>query len=569
MKKIGFLLCLCFICFFSFGQWKQSLPTTPSPAAAALGTFTELPVSYFTGTPNISIPLYTVKGSSIELPVSLNYHPAVRPDYHPGWTGIGWTLICGGAITRKQNSRRDEEQATYTGYTPLGYYFQYSFLNNSSWATNVSNNQVYPQTSEWIDIAPDEFSFNFLGFSGKFFLDHTGQWRVQSDKAFKVVFNPADFINPFFVTPFGSWISESNVVTKTFKKFVLIDEAGNKYTFGDSDKAIEYSDIIDYPPVGMGKNFTATSWYLTKIESADGTEMINLNYVRGPFNSVLTKNHFTCVFGTFDCTYTPDAQITQDNYGRVISPVYLSYIEMPKHSLRIDFIASKCNDLQYNEADYRKLKATYLGWGNADDYNLLHYNFNMQFDVPTDATILPTYKRFIWRKLDGISILNSSTNEIVKKIAFNYREQATARLRLSALNIKDGTDNTIQPYTFTYNDAVLMPAYLSKVTDHWGFNNNADYPPNFDFSVQRQPNESYSKAEILKEIFYPTGGSNEFQFETNKYASIVSQDRLGFLTESGNAGGLRIRKIITKDGINTPLQKEFFYIKNHYCPTKL
>lgn len=49
-------------CFLSFAQFKPdtlSLDMYP-PEAASLMTYTDYPVSYMTGTPDISIPLYTI-----------------------------------------------------------------------------------------------------------------------------------------------------------------------------------------------------------------------------------------------------------------------------------------------------------------------------------------------------------------------------------------------------------------------------------------------------------------------------------------------------------------------------
>ena len=46
----------------------------PSPTAASLGKFGDIPVSLYTGTPNISVPLFEVKGRTISLPISLSYH---------------------------------------------------------------------------------------------------------------------------------------------------------------------------------------------------------------------------------------------------------------------------------------------------------------------------------------------------------------------------------------------------------------------------------------------------------------------------------------------------------------
>src|SRR5262249_7628570 len=144
---------------------------------------------------------------------------------------------------------------------------------------------VYPINGSFAaDEEPDEFDFNFLGDSGKFFLDQTGAWVVQSDKPLKVVFNTSDFIMPFLASfpPYdGNW------VTKAFSKFTIIDEKGNQYVFGGNENAIEYSNgMIDWT---NGEQITANSWFLTQVISADGSETMNLTYERGPFVSNITS----------------------------------------------------------------------------------------------------------------------------------------------------------------------------------------------------------------------------------------------------------------------------------------
>ena len=43
-----------------------------SPTAASLGKYADIPVNYHTGIPRISIPIYSVKEGSLELPISLS-----------------------------------------------------------------------------------------------------------------------------------------------------------------------------------------------------------------------------------------------------------------------------------------------------------------------------------------------------------------------------------------------------------------------------------------------------------------------------------------------------------------
>ena len=58
-----------------FGQGIQHQTITPpTPEATVFGKFGDIPVSFFTGTPNISIPIWEVNMKSLSLPISLSYH---------------------------------------------------------------------------------------------------------------------------------------------------------------------------------------------------------------------------------------------------------------------------------------------------------------------------------------------------------------------------------------------------------------------------------------------------------------------------------------------------------------
>ena len=87
----------------------QDLPQVFSPNAAELGKYGKIPVSYFNGLPNISIPLTELHAKNYTLPIYLTYHASGnKPDQHPGWVGLGWTLHAGGCINRILNGMKDE-----------------------------------------------------------------------------------------------------------------------------------------------------------------------------------------------------------------------------------------------------------------------------------------------------------------------------------------------------------------------------------------------------------------------------------------------------------------------------
>jgi hypothetical protein len=67
--------------------------TIPAPNAGSLGKYADIPVSYFTGVPDISVPIYTVEEGPLKLPVSINYHASgIKVAETASWVGLGWSL---------------------------------------------------------------------------------------------------------------------------------------------------------------------------------------------------------------------------------------------------------------------------------------------------------------------------------------------------------------------------------------------------------------------------------------------------------------------------------------------
>ena len=82
----------------------QDLPKIflPSLEAIFLGDFTEIPVSHYTGVPNISIPIHAINQKGISIPISLKYHSrGVQVSKIASRVGIGWALSYGGIISRQ------------------------------------------------------------------------------------------------------------------------------------------------------------------------------------------------------------------------------------------------------------------------------------------------------------------------------------------------------------------------------------------------------------------------------------------------------------------------------------
>ena len=168
----------------AFGQdldpivyFTNSQPIAPSPTAASLGLYGSYPVSTATGLPTISIPLFDVGGIGTSIPVSLSYHGGgQKVTSVASWVGLGWSLNAGGTITRSVVGNEDGSatgiKAFYSGgYDPEDFDEQ----NDPSDFEQFRNIAVGGWTAD-----PDIYSFNFMEFSGQFYIDLDDSIRLFS-----------------------------------------------------------------------------------------------------------------------------------------------------------------------------------------------------------------------------------------------------------------------------------------------------------------------------------------------------------------------------------------------------
>jgi hypothetical protein len=77
---------------FAQAELKKIVP--PSPTAAGLAKYGDIPVGYYTGSASISIPLYTVNTGDFSLPISLSYHSSgVKVEEMASWVGLNWSRL--------------------------------------------------------------------------------------------------------------------------------------------------------------------------------------------------------------------------------------------------------------------------------------------------------------------------------------------------------------------------------------------------------------------------------------------------------------------------------------------
>jgi YD repeat-containing protein len=583
-RKLSQSILLILATMLSF-HLEAQIPGIPraiqSPNATSLGLFGEVPVSHFTGVPNIEVPLYTISNHSISVPVSLSYHASgFRPDVHPGWVGMGWSLNAGGVISRQMKGMRDEFNCENV---KLGYYYQHSRL-----AGNWQDEDFikgYIENPENITIGrmdgePDEFSFNFLNYSGKFYLSEDGKWKVKCDKPVKVIFVQDDFIpNPWhWQAPiFSDSKYTGGRYIKGFRGFTIVGEDGTKYNFGGTNDAIEYSVSFFEQ---YHHSWLPTSWYLTSIVSPAGKTM-DFKYERGDFvaqfyNSISSQaqSYGGGDFLSPKCYGSSQSFSYYNHYGgSLISPVYLASITNSEGS--VEFHRSDSKELGYHPI---VLYDQYNKWQDENDVFHRFLPFLPEQDTRDDYL-----KQLKWKQLDQISI-KAKSGETLKTFQFTYKGQEPDKLvenpvwnsypnRLTLKKVTEFAADGLTfkpPYEFKYyGESTPLPGYLEFKSDHWGFYNGTYAPLDnkLSYYTYREPQVNYLHAGTLNKIVYPTGGTTDFEFEPHYYRKVLNQDRStgwSVLGADALAGGLRISKIISKESQSSPgIVKEYIYKENY------
>ena len=288
---------LTLFCKLAFAQDADLPSLSRSPQAASLGKYGDTPISFYSGTPNISIDLYELNSKGVSVPIYLQYDASgIRIDGHPGPVGQNWSLMAGGLITRSVKGMVDEYsldipqlvsewQSAFETMTPGGLFHSFTVTSNATFEDVAESFNQSPYTRG--DFEPDIFTFNFLGFSGKFYFSSDGDWKVVSDQNIKVEFdhnNPNSFIDPFYSSLFPTGQGYDWIKPKVIKGFTLVDDAGTKYVFGYvdgdalSENAIEYTAPFWDQMVfgGNGTEFVscvANTWHLSEIVDVHGSKL--------------------------------------------------------------------------------------------------------------------------------------------------------------------------------------------------------------------------------------------------------------------------------------------------------
>ena len=496
--QIGFLISLLImINSYCFGQELPKI-IPPSPTSSAIQKFGDYPVGHFTGVPEISIPLFSIQQGDITVPISISYHASgIKLTDKNGFLGTGWVLNAGGRISRTVIGPADEEVLMPTYIKTAEEIPGYLVYPSETYAF-LRDIQLGHANAEF-----DIFSYNFGSHSGKFVLKNDGS------------FTPVLF-------PYEPLQITKEILTARINYFEVLDETGTKYRFG---KSLSGNDMaIESGPGGR------SGWMVTDIVSAnDPTNKVSFTYAS---RAEHRGNRFD--------TYTWD-----DDY-----PI----------GGNINYEQNWC----------------LTPYNNGYNYSYGYESYDYSTWVTSEINFKTGKIKFILNgdRIEKMEIWDANNN-LVRYVKFIFGDESVSRKVLSAVQFYDKTNKFINQYSFNYYGGLPQEDGIGgNARDFWGYyngaTNNASLLPQWSVpgwwdgqliyydvgNANREPVENLMQAHSLYKITYPTGGSTEFEFESNRY--LKAQNGAPAL-----AGGLRVKKIINYDvnGVQTEV-KTYKYGEN-------
>lgn len=474
-------------------RYGEVLP--PSPNVSSLSRFGGLPLNMSSGKSNVSLPLYQIKTSNLEVPISLRYSTSgFKVDEIASRVGLSWSLDIGGVISRTVFDAPDENSTPVS--VPQGFL---SGLDNEE--TFNFLNQVQQGSFDQVDMQPDIFTYNFGSYQGKFIINGN-----------------SIFVFPHNNIKIQSSLIESNAADGYHFKIVAPD--GVTYYFGGNG-AYESSASESFGSnCSSNKDFnvTQTAWYLKKIVHPDG-DIIEFFYL--PVNTVYkasihqSQTRRKRNSEIYHCAGTT-TEFPADQTSTCITKI-LSY------GVKLDHIVTSSG------------QTVTVGYRNRAD---LVNDFLVQ-DLFISNFNNASYLKHIVFGYDEV-ISNFYGNAWTQN-----DDELKKRYFLKSITEKSGPNDAIgQEYKFEYNDFSNLPPRLSFACDYWGFFNgknnstllyltdeavgqNLNSLDNlyslFSAGADRTPDPTYSQKGLLKKVVYPTGGYEEINYEGHNYKTQEQQ----------------------------------------------
>lgn len=449
-----------------------------------------------TGTLNLTVPIYTWHDQDFKLPFNLSYATnGFRPANQTGIVGLDWTLVIGGRITRRMNGIDDLKSKGR-------FFYNGTFPNESTYNLTAPANydaeyksEMIPNGSSYFETDPDLFHFDFLGNTGSFILNSSGEFVVFDSNGER-----------------GTYTINYN---STSGSFIIKTANGYEYHFGSNNKSREVlynTNSIHATYKNQSRRvlndseITVIAWCLDKIIAPNNRELhFSYSAYNGSKYNIPQNFEYTCTTfaqGLNELRYINFDTIESFYAHKHSSTIGVAYLDS------ISIIENSSSEPQtiaifgYSDKEFREVDET-------------DNNIYSQLVTPQ-------------KKLDSLQIMTNA-GECVGGANFNYSYK-NKRLILHSVYVKNSG-----LYQMEYNLDGSLPGILTNGIDFWGYYNGRTDLDDFNFiptsldatfhehinSDIKNPNAEYSILGTLKSICYPTGGRTEFEYEPNTANKIL------------------------------------------------
>ncbi len=319
----------------------------------------------------------------------------------------------------------------------------------------------------------------------------------------------------------------------------IIDNQGVKYIFGvnENKNALEEShvELVCNQGYENFQNYTS-AWHLLEIISPNGKK-ISFNYQLASTNVMPTKSHSRSI----RTLAANQCQIQWDQICETTIPVL------------------KTQQLTSIEWDHGKVN----------------------FTANTERLDVPSINEAKMNQLDAVRIVDSKDSLIKEyKLTYSYlgslAPQSKKHLLLKSIQER-GVLNEKPAYLFNYYDEDASGLGSNYAQDHWGFyngynSNNNLIPKNIKNSLydllfkdcaNREPSFEHALIGQLKEVTFPTGGKNSYEYEPHQAGYI--QDKL--VNDKVTATKNSIAKVSNLEPLNTGFKEDYKTIDINYNQT--
>lgn len=561
-----------------------------SPGVSDFIKYGNIESSKYSGTLNLSIPLFSISDKDFPISASLNYNSSgFRPDKHESEVGLDWSLNIGGAITREVKGLADDlkTQPSFNGHPVNGYYvglknrgtpypkdkiFDLSndigFINdNPIWAFGEKNDFNTHSETE-----PDIFHFNAMGLSGSFFIDHDKTVRVQTDLPVNIQVDLSGFTNQHI---------NSRKCSPVASEIILRIDNGYTYVFGGDYQSLDYNlpikihELTGFDSLSHPLR-TIYSWHLKQVIAPNGKRLLF------DYDQVDLKDNFCRKTDSNDSG--PAIPVLLNAYFNESRELFSTAFDNNEITLLVDGVAVEHNYTY--QTSYNITKTSYLQSITYADRYKINLDYLVSNEKYQTKEVLEDSKFNIGkRKLNSIDIEGLGHNEdftFNKQFTFGYTDKGrydNGTFSANRMFLTSVQESGKEPYVLQYYKDEKLPTKHTKGTDYWGFWNGKDdnittipkteqnRAGDFKYlSDEREPNPYLCDVALLKRLIYPTKGYSEFIYEPHQYAKrLERRSEKEFYTDIYSdmgvkyAGGARIKEIkdVSENGDSN--KREFIY----------